>query len=81
MGSYVIDFSTSTSSDQLLPDGIQRLTLTADGLHFLLQHAPELIPHVSEEDINDKSEADSLAKLLVAMQAAWFCLQCIARGA
>ncbi|KAJ7895370.1 hypothetical protein B0H13DRAFT_2665111 [Mycena leptocephala] len=74
IGGYVIDFSTSTSSDQFLPDGIQRLTLTVDGLYFLLQHAPELIPHVSEEDINDKSKADGLVKLLVAMQAAWFCL-------
>ncbi|KAF7349956.1 hypothetical protein MVEN_01296700 [Mycena venus] len=79
MGGYVVDFNNS--GDSFLPEGITRLTLTTDGVHFLLEHAPELIPHVSEEDINDKSKADGLAKLLVALQAAWFCLQCIARGA
>ncbi|KAF7334947.1 hypothetical protein MVEN_02244600 [Mycena venus] len=79
MGGYVIDFSNA--GDPFLPNGFQRLTLTPDGIQFLLQHAPEVIPHVSEEDINDKSKADGLAKLLVAFQAAWFCLQCIARGA
>ncbi|KAJ7838832.1 hypothetical protein B0H13DRAFT_2418945, partial [Mycena leptocephala] len=65
MGGYVVDLNNS--GDPFLPNGITpRATL---------------IPRVSEEDINDKSKADGLAKLLVALQAAWFCLQCIARGA
>ncbi|KAJ7875639.1 hypothetical protein B0H13DRAFT_2668868 [Mycena leptocephala] len=79
MGGYVVDLNNS--GDPFLPNGITRLTLTPDGVQFLLKHAPTLIPRVSEEDINDKSKADGLAKLLVALQAAWFCLQCIARGA
>ncbi|KAJ7458534.1 hypothetical protein FB451DRAFT_1273373 [Mycena latifolia] len=78
MGGYAIDVSTG---DPFLPNGIKRLTLTSDGVRFLLQNAPDLVPRVSEEDINDKSKADGLAKLLVALQAGWFCLQCIARGA
>lgn len=78
MGGYVID--VSNSGDQFLPNNLQRLTLTTEGVRFLLEHAPELIPCLSEADINDKSKADGLAKLLVALQAAWFCLQCLARN-
>ncbi|KAJ6564671.1 hypothetical protein B0H19DRAFT_866503, partial [Mycena capillaripes] len=79
MGGYVID--VSNAGDPFLPNGIQRLTLTTEGLRILLDHAPELIPRVSAEDINDKNKADGLAKMLVAFQAAWFCLQCLARNA
>ncbi|KAJ6546060.1 hypothetical protein DFH09DRAFT_1367498 [Mycena vulgaris] len=78
MGGYVID--VSNIGDPFLPRGLKRLTLTADGVRLLLVIAPELVPTVSEEDINDKSKADGLTKLLVALQAAWFCLQCMARG-
>ncbi|KAJ7183884.1 hypothetical protein C8R46DRAFT_1068093 [Mycena filopes] len=83
MGGYAFDvsFDVSDSAEPFLPGGLTRVTLTTDGLTFLRAHAPDLIPRVSEEDINDKSKADGLAKTLVAMQAAWFCLQCIARGA
>ncbi|KAJ7200454.1 hypothetical protein C8J57DRAFT_441424 [Mycena rebaudengoi] len=79
MGGYAIDVS-NMPGDPFLPNGMKRVTLTADGLRFLLQYAPEYVPQVSEEDINDKSKADGLAKLLVALQAAWFCMQCIARA-
>ncbi|KAJ7183890.1 hypothetical protein C8R46DRAFT_520617 [Mycena filopes] len=79
MGGYVFDFGDDV--EPFLPAGLTRLSLTTDGVRFVLEHAPELIPRVSEEDINDKSKADGLAKMLVAIQAAWFCLQCIARGA
>ncbi|KAJ7191419.1 hypothetical protein GGX14DRAFT_578999 [Mycena pura] len=61
MGGYAID--TSNSSEQFLPHGMRRLTLTTDGLRFIMEHAPELIPHVSVADINDKSKA-VLSKLL-----------------
>jgi hypothetical protein len=78
MGGYAIDISTG---DPFLPSSIKRLTLTPDGLRFLRKYAPEAIPHVSEEEITDKSKADGLAKLLVSLQAAWFCMQCITRAA
>ncbi|KAJ7183863.1 hypothetical protein C8R46DRAFT_1027508 [Mycena filopes] len=79
VGGYAFD--VSDSAEPFLPGGLTRVILTTDGLYFLRAHAPELIPRMSEEDINDKSKADGLAKTLVAMQVAWFCLQCIARGA
>ncbi|KAF7344053.1 hypothetical protein MVEN_01694800 [Mycena venus] len=79
MGGYVID--VANTGDPFLPNGTTRLTLTPDGVRLLLELAPELVPRVSEEDINDKSKADGFTKLLVSLQAAWFCLQCIARKA
>ncbi|KAF7289145.1 hypothetical protein MIND_01375500 [Mycena indigotica] len=60
---------------------VKRRTLTPDGLLFLAERAPAVMTRISKEDIKDKSKADGLAKLLVALQAGWFCLQCIARGA
>jgi hypothetical protein len=77
MGGYAIDISTG---DPFLPSSIKRLTLTPEGLRFLRKYAPEAIPYVSEEEITDKSKADGLAKLLVSLQAAWFCMQCITRA-
>ncbi|KAJ7072989.1 hypothetical protein C8F01DRAFT_1105941 [Mycena amicta] len=79
MGGYTVDFGKS--ANRFLPAEVKRLTLTPDGLLFIAERAPELLPRISEEDIEDKSKADGLAKLLVALQAAWFCLQCISRGA
>ncbi|KAJ7073039.1 hypothetical protein C8F01DRAFT_1362255 [Mycena amicta] len=82
MGGYVVDFGESAADDnRFLPDEIEQLTLTPEGLLFLAQRAPEFLPRISEEDIQDKSKADGLAKLLVAVQAAWFVLQSVARWA
>ncbi|KAJ7057624.1 hypothetical protein C8F01DRAFT_1027881, partial [Mycena amicta] len=83
MGGYALDITISDTSKHFLRTaaGVKRLTLTPDGLLFLMKHAPELVPRISEEDIEDKSKADGLAKLLVALQALWFCLQCISRAA
>ncbi|KAF8196216.1 hypothetical protein K438DRAFT_1497676, partial [Mycena galopus ATCC 62051] len=79
MGGYVLDFTDI--KEPFLPKGIKHLTLTTDGVQFLLTHAPGSLSLISEAEISDKSKADGLAKLLVALQAAWFCLQCIACGA
>lgn len=51
----------------LLPRDI--VSLISDGL---------LIPP-SEEEINDRSKADSFSKLVVLVQTLWFVMQCIAR--
>jgi len=39
----------------------------------------DLLPGISETQIRDKSKASGLAKTLVCIQAAWFCMQCIVR--
>ena len=39
----------------------------------------EVLPDLSEEEIQSKSKANGLAKSLVCIQALWFIAQCITR--
>lgn len=66
-------------AETILPNGRSRLTLTIDGLLYLAEYYPHLIPDLSESTIWDKSKASALAKSLVCLQALWFCLQVIGR--
>ena len=77
MGGFAMD--SSTSEEPFLPDGRTRVALTPDGVRFLLAHEPNSLPDISEEQIQDKSKADSITKTLVCAQASWFCVQCILR--
>ena len=54
-----------------------RMTLTAKGIVLLAEIG--LLPQVSKEDVDDRSKADSIAKILVCTQAIWFLLRCFAR--
>lgn len=69
----------ATTNKTYLPRGVERLVLTPAGIRFLYEHAPELLPQISEEDIKDKSKADGLEKFLICAQAIWFCASSIAR--
>ncbi|KAL8646763.1 MAG: hypothetical protein Q9226_006725 [Calogaya cf. arnoldii] len=62
-----------------LPDHVSRVTLTSDGLRFLMYWHPKEVPSITAEQIWDKSKADGLKKTLVCVQAIWFCIQCITR--
>lgn len=77
MGGFAMD--GSTSQEQFLPGTRTRVALTSDGLRFLLEHEPNSLPDISEEQIQDKSKADGIKKILVCAQALWFCIQCISR--
>lgn len=77
MGGFAMD--CSTCEQPFLPENRTRAALTPDGLRFLLQHEPDSLPDISEEQILDKSKADGVKKFLVCAQALWFCLQCISR--
>ncbi|KAK7442063.1 hypothetical protein VKT23_016339 [Stygiomarasmius scandens] len=79
MGGFAFDLGSSTKHDTFLPENQTRVTLTAAGVKFLMKYSPEIVPDISREDIMDKSKADGLAKLLVCLQAIWFCVQFIAR--
>lgn len=57
------------------------MTLTPEGVAFVMKHAPELIPDLSQDEILDKSKADRLSKTIACLQAIWFCLQIAARAA
>jgi hypothetical protein len=54
-----------------------RVVLTSHGVQLLADCG--LLPDISEDFIKDKSKADSLAKLLVCVQAIWCLLQYIGR--
>jgi hypothetical protein len=54
--------------------GQGRLTLTKDGILWLLQMAPEVFPNLTEDEILDKSKASTLVKALTCLR-----LQCIVR--
>lgn len=82
MGGFVLqgpDGSSNSEARYLLSwqgNGV----LTPDGVQFLLQHAPDVIPDLALEDIRDRSKADGLAKALLVCQVLWFLLTCINRS-
>ena len=54
--------------------------LCPERLGYLYEHGEINFPTVTEEEIHDRSKADSLAKTIVVGQTAWFIAQCLARG-
>jgi hypothetical protein len=79
MGGFAIDIDKNDDPHAGLFGGAKRLTLTAKGV-TLLAHCGH-IPDISFADIKDKNKADSLAKLLVCIQAGWMIVQVISRAA
>lgn len=77
MGGFAMD--SSSASEAFLPDSRSRAALTAEGLRFLLEHEPDLLPDITKAQIQDKSKADGLKKFLICVQASWFCASCITR--
>lgn len=77
MGGFAFD--TSDAGPNFLPNHRSRLCISVNGLEYIAEKAPELIPDIAETNIKDKSKADSLAKFLVCLQALWFCVQCMTR--
>ncbi len=77
MGGFAMD--SSKSKEPFLPGTTTRVALTTDGLRFLIEHEPNILPDITEEQIQDKSKADGVKKILVCAQALWFCIQCISR--
>ena len=47
--------------------------------HLSMSDHNEILPDLSEEEIQSKSKANGLAKALVCIQALWFIAQCITR--
>ena len=73
MGGFVFEPSTPILGSH------SRFTLTDDGVLFLLEHAPELIPDLSEASILNRSRSDGLGKALLIIQLLYFCISCAAR--
>ena len=58
-------------------DNVTRATLTPAGVLSLAEEGHFI--DISDQDIQDKSKADILAKSLVILQVSWICLQCVSR--
>ncbi len=50
-----------------------------DTLLYIMEHFPNIITDVTEEDILDRTESSSMSKALLIIQVAWFCTNCAAR--
>ena len=77
MGGFVLDTECLPRGYEALFHEPDRLTLTASGVLLLAQSGH--VPDLDRESIWDKSKADSLAKALVCLQAAWMILQTLGR--
>lgn len=76
MGGYVFDLLDDDGVQEgppFLPAGRTRMTITSLGVHFLMKHAPNLIPDVPKTSITDRSKASSLSKAILLAQVTWFC--------
>ena len=82
MGGYAFDVSKDTKP-RIWPRKVDRLTPSPIAVLGCLisqdKDLREVLPFLTEGEIWDKSKANSLAKTIVCVQAAWFCTQCIAR--
>ena len=79
MGGFAIDISGFP--DFLPPDTGKLWTLTEEGVVAAAKLQSELLLSLLEPQIADKSKADALAKMVVCIQAFWFCVQCLSRFA
>ena len=75
MGGYVID-----TTEDIYTEHHGRFVLTPRGVAWVLENYPDLMPDVSEEEIEDRSKADTFAKLLSLSQVLFFCVSCTDRG-
>ncbi|KAI1627818.1 hypothetical protein EDD37DRAFT_277949 [Exophiala viscosa] len=75
MGGFAID--TKDHGEEYIPES-PRVHLTANGAAVLAQQGR--LPRVTEQFISDKSKANSLAKVLVVIQAGWLIVECIGRA-
>ncbi|KAF2774162.1 hypothetical protein EJ03DRAFT_346797 [Teratosphaeria nubilosa] len=81
-------FDTRSADRPLLPQNMQRVTLTLDGLATVIKifddpeifgHRTDILPSVTKAEMLARSKQDSLLKLITCWQAIWFCVQCILR--
>ena len=66
----------------MLMDGDERKgVLTLDKLRYHLREGEIAFPSITEEEIEDRSKANGLAKGIAVLQTTWFIAQCISRTA
>ncbi|EKM56211.1 uncharacterized protein PHACADRAFT_257308 [Phanerochaete carnosa HHB-10118-sp] len=83
MGGFVLDVDASLVPSPTPTPHSQsdrtRFVLTAQGVCFLMEHAPELIPDLSVASIRNRRQYDALAKVLLVVHLFYFCVSCALR--
>ncbi|KAK0723444.1 hypothetical protein B0T26DRAFT_641902, partial [Lasiosphaeria miniovina] len=77
MGGFALSTTPSTPKDDEYIPGSPQLCLTREGVEIMARDG--LLPDIPKRHIDDKSKADSLAKLFVVAQSSWMILQCVMR--
>jgi hypothetical protein len=78
MGGFVIEPGWMLEEHEKdLFGGYKRLTLTPRGIWLLAKCG--YLPDISKDEIEDKSKADKLAKIIVCLQAGWMFVQVVSR--
>jgi len=54
--------------DLRLPNGHQRLTISAHGVRYLAKKSPGILPNLPASEICDRGKASALAKIFVCVQ-------------
>jgi len=72
-------FALSLVDENGTPNDRNRARLTAKGVHYLMQHAPEVIPDLSETSITDRAKSGSLGKAVWLFQLVSFGANCASR--
>lgn len=76
MGGFVFE---TAPGEPFLPLDDTRVVLTPEGILYLMEHAPDLLPNIPVADIVARSKAGVVTKALLCFQAISFCASCAAR--
>ncbi|KAJ3755859.1 hypothetical protein EV360DRAFT_48979 [Lentinula raphanica] len=83
MGGFVFDTKSEDGIKSFLPESYKsgHAVITPEGIQFLLEHKPELLPDLSIEEISDRNKGNSISKSVLVVQVSFFLIDCIARKA
>ncbi|KLO08943.1 hypothetical protein SCHPADRAFT_908197 [Schizopora paradoxa] len=78
MGGYVFDVVAPADEADSKDERI-RTTIKPAGVHFLMEHDPNLTSDFSPSSITARSKSNGLNKALLIVQLSWFCMSCVSR--
>lgn len=83
MGGYAFEVDLpgqgSIFSSFLADDKQRRVTITPEGVLFLLEHAPDIIPYQSIDSLDDRSKSDWFSKTILVLQLLSFSVNLLDR--
>ncbi|KAK3989063.1 hypothetical protein QBC44DRAFT_359536 [Cladorrhinum sp. PSN332] len=79
MGGLAFDTNHLGKFEKYLPNSRDQMVLGEDAVIFVVAVAPHLIPHLTEDDIKEKSKTDGMGKTIACLQAIRFSIQYLHR--